>query len=202
MTGLGVARSATYRTIVADPPWPFRWDGGAGGRRRRATPLPYPTMSLEQIESLPVAEWAHRDGCHLFLWATEEQYREGRAVAVARAWGFEPVSTLIWRKPNFGVGHFPRAGHEPLLVCRRGSPRPLTRRDVHSVQTWAQPRTSGNGGKQHSRKPEGALDLIEQASEGPYLEMFARRARFGWDYWGDESLGTAELPGDVARAAA
>ena len=28
---------------------------------------------------------------------------------------------------------------------------------------------------------------------GPYLEMFARRARFGWDFWGDESLGTAEL---------
>jgi N6-adenosine-specific RNA methylase IME4 len=23
--------------------------------------------------------------------------------------------------------------------------------------------------------------------------MFARRARFGWDYWGDQSLGTAEI---------
>jgi N6-adenosine-specific RNA methylase IME4 len=26
------------------------------------------------------------------------------------------------------------------------------------------------------------------------VEMFARRARFGWDYWGNQSLGTAELP--------
>ena len=25
------------------------------------------------------------------------------------------------------------------------------------------------------------------------LELFARRARFGWDYWGDQSLGTAEM---------
>lgn len=28
---------------------------------------------------------------------------------------------------------------------------------------------------------------------GPYVELFARRARFGWDYWGDQSLGTAEM---------
>jgi N6-adenosine-specific RNA methylase IME4 len=45
----------------------------------------------------------------------------------------------------------------------------------------------------HSAKPEAFLDLVEQVSPGPYLEMFARRARFGWDYWGDESLGTATL---------
>jgi hypothetical protein len=25
-----------------------------------------------------------------------------------------------------------------------------------------------------------------------------RRARFGWDYWGDESLGTVELPEEAA----
>ena len=45
----------------------------------------------------------------------------------------------------------------------------------------------------HSAKPEAFLDLVEQVSAGPYVELFARRARFGWDYWGDESLGTAEL---------
>ena len=26
------------------------------------------------------------------------------------------------------------------------------------------------------------------------VELFARRARLGWDYWGDESLGTASFP--------
>jgi N6-adenosine-specific RNA methylase IME4 len=35
--------------------------------------------------------------------------------------------------------------------------------------------------------------MVEAMSPGPYLELFARRARFGWDYWGDESLGTAEM---------
>ena len=45
----------------------------------------------------------------------------------------------------------------------------------------------------HSSKPEAFIDMVEQVSPGPYLEMFARRARFGWDYYGDESLNTAEV---------
>lgn len=47
---------------------------------------------------------------------------------------------------------------------------------------------------EHSAKPDAFLDLVEQVSPGPYLEMFARRGRLGWDYWGDESLQTIELP--------
>jgi hypothetical protein len=31
--------------------------------------------------------------------------------------------------------------------------------------------------------------------------MFARRARFGWDYFGDESLGTAKLTPTSEEAA-
>jgi N6-adenosine-specific RNA methylase IME4 len=45
----------------------------------------------------------------------------------------------------------------------------------------------------HSAKPEAFLDLVEQMSPAPRLEMFARRDRLGWDTWGNESLGTAEL---------
>lgn len=57
---------------------------------------------------------------------------------------------------------------------------------------WTWPR-----GK-HSEKPDAFYDLVEQVSPAPYVELFARRARFGWDYWGDESLGTAEMPGEIA----
>jgi N6-adenosine-specific RNA methylase IME4 len=71
-------------------------------------------------------------------------------------------------------------------------------RDVHSVQTWSQPHASDGGGKVHSAKPDGFYDLVERSIPGPYLELFARRARFGWDYWGDQSLGTAEMPEAVA----
>jgi N6-adenosine-specific RNA methylase IME4 len=45
----------------------------------------------------------------------------------------------------------------------------------------------------HSAKPEAFLDLVEQASPGPYLELFARRNRLGWDTWGNESLEMVDL---------
>lgn len=190
-----------YRTILADPPWPFQWSGGKGGRRRRETELGYRTMTVAAIADLDVASVAHPDGCNLFLWATDEMYREGDAVRVARAWGFEPVGpAIIWAKPNYGAGFFPRAGHEMLMVCRtRGVAAfwndVFAARATHSVQTWGQARAPKNGGKQHSRKPEDAADLAEIVSPGPYLEMFARRTRLGWDTWGDQALEHVALGG-------
>lgn len=46
---------------------------------------------------------------------------------------------------------------------------------------------------EHSAKPEVFLDLVEQVSPPPRLELFARRNRLGWETWGDESLQTVEL---------
>ena len=31
------------------------------------------------------------------------------------------------------------------------------------------------------------VDLIERCSPGPYLEMFARGDREGWDMWGNQA---------------
>jgi N6-adenosine-specific RNA methylase IME4 len=45
----------------------------------------------------------------------------------------------------------------------------------------------------HSEKPEAFFDLVEQVSPGPYLELFARRNRLGWDTWGDEALQHVEV---------
>lgn len=183
-----------YRTIVADPPWPFSWNGGAGGAHRNPTPMAYDLMVLEDIKALPLRESeeiaAH---AHLFLWVTPELQREGEGVATARAWGFEPVDEIIWEKPNIGMGVFPRHVHEPLLICRRGNLPFTGPKNIRSVQKWSQRHAGNGGGKVHSAKPDAALDLVEQVSPGPYVELFARRARFGWDYWGDQSLGTAEM---------
>lgn len=181
---------ARYRTIVADPPWPFEWQGGPGGRRRNATRLGYPTMSVQQICECSRDDVA--DDATLYLWLTREAMHGGEGRTVARAWGFpEMVGEFVWRKPNFGAGDYPRIGHETCAIYRRGrgSLRPGHRQDVHSVQTWAQD-YSNNSGKKHSAKPDGLQDLLEQAHYGPYLEMFARRERFGWDTWGNQSLGT------------
>lgn len=190
--------SGKYRTVLADPPWPMRatsrpW-AGSGGRRRHATVWPYSVMSIEDICEIDVEAMIAPEA-HLFLWVPASFNREGVGVSVARVWGFEPLNEIVWAKPNFGLGRFPRPQHEILLVCRRGA-LPFRLRDVGSVQFWALPRLK-DGGRIHSAKPDGAIDLIERASPGPYLELFARRARFGWDYWGNESLGTAELQSKI-----
>lgn len=190
----------TYRSIVADPPWPIRdaravgkaW-ANSGGTRSRPTPFPYQVQSLEWIESLPVARVAERDA-HLFLWVPASLNREGIGVRVARAWGFDPLNEIVWAKTNFGLGRFPRPQHEILLVCRRGN-LPFNLNNIGSVQTWSQPNAKGRGGKIHSAKPDASYDLIQQASPGPYIELFSRVARLGWETWGDEALhGTEAMP--------
>ncbi len=167
-----------YRTIVADPPWDHS-DGFvselAAGRRDR--PLPYGTMSVEEIMELPVRSLA--DGsCRLFLWATNRFMPD--AYEVLAAWGFRYVQTLVWEKPdpNYCTGSL-TANLEFCLVGRRGSPPRLGRFPGAVLR-------AGSG--QHSAKPEAFLDHVEQVSGGPYLEMFSRRARFGWDTWGDQAL--------------
>lgn len=193
--------SAKYRTIVADPPWPIVWTGGGAtrvnGRGERHTNhqfrkgLQYDTMSVDAIAALGITDLAD-DNAALFLWTTEEMALEGHATRVARAWGFEPMRTIVWCKRSPGLGKFPRPSHELVLVCRRGS-IDFDSANTMSWQIWKAP--SDGAGRKHSAKPDGFYDLVEQVVDGPYLEIFARRARFGWEYAGDGSLGTVEIPG-------
>jgi N6-adenosine-specific RNA methylase IME4 len=37
------------------------------------------------------------------------------------------------------------------------------------------------------------LDFFETLGKSPYLELFARRQRLGWDTWGNEALQHVEL---------
>lgn len=68
-----------------------------------------------------------------------------------------------------------------------------TKGDEPRVNTrwWTWPRG------EHSAKPEAFLDLVEQVSPGPYLELFARRNRLGWDTWGDGALQHVKIYEDV-----
>ena len=45
---------------------------------------------------------------------------------------------------------------------------------------------------EHSRKPDDLYHYAESLP-GPYLELFARRARPGWDVWGNEVESTVDL---------
>jgi N6-adenosine-specific RNA methylase IME4 len=142
-------------------------------------------MTIDEIASLPVDGLAEKDA-HLYLWTTNRYLFDAKTVA--EAWGFRYAQILVWAKTpkGLGPGGTWAQSTEYVLFCRRGSLKSLRRFD----STWFNWKRMGNA---HSRKPDAFLDMVEQASPGPYVELFARRARFGWDYWGDQSLGTAEM---------
>jgi N6-adenosine-specific RNA methylase IME4 len=41
--------------------------------------------------------------------------------------------------------------------------------------------------REHSRKPDCVRDRIERLVAGPYLELFGRETKEGWDCWGNEA---------------
>ena len=54
--------------------------------------------------------------------------------------------------------------------------------------------------REHSRKPDGLYDLIEQCSPGPFLEIFARHKRQGWSQWGDQIEAAPVLVPDLVAS--
>lgn len=147
------------------------------GYSHKSTALPYASMDLEVIQSLPVAELAFADA-HLYLWTTNRYLHD--AYHIAEAWGFAPVKPLIWCKEPMGFMGKPFVSSaEFVLFCRKGN---LASMGQVGRQWWIWKRAA------HSTKPEGFLDIVEAVSPGPYLEMFARRNRLGWDTWGNESF--------------
>lgn len=178
----------TYSTIVADPPWQPGLGGTWGARVDKGRPQRfYGTMPVDEIKALnvPAAPQAH-----LYLWALSQHADWG--FEVARAWGFEPVTMLTWCKPGLGVGRF-RCNTEHVIVARKGTRHgnPFGSGGRVSQATegthFAWPRG------RHSQKPEAFYLLVERLSPGPYLEMFARDRRLGWDAWGNEVDSDVEI---------
>jgi N6-adenosine-specific RNA methylase IME4 len=207
-----------YATIVADPPWPMPETGRTtrgetdsrgtytaksgrvvdgtwwGKHRGGSVKLPYSTMTLAEIGALPVDALAEPDA-HLYVWTTNRFLED--TYGIVRGWGFRPAQLLVWAKPPMGVG-FGGAftvTTEFIIFARRGS-LPHAQRQDSSWWKWS--RVYENGHIAHSAKPDAFLDLVEQVSPAPRLEMFARRNRLGWDTWGNEALQHVEIPENVS----
>ncbi len=180
-----------YRTIVADPPWDHSDGTGrsygladhrcnSGQLPPATTRLPYQTMSVDQISALRIP--AENDA-HLFLWTTQRFLRD--SWDVADTWGFRVVCSLVWCKRPMGFfgGTFYGNSTEFAQYCVRGRPETIGSVDRRWFQ-WPRSAPSERTG----RKPEAFLDMVESVCPGPYLELFARRQRLGWDTWGNEAL--------------
>jgi N6-adenosine-specific RNA methylase IME4 len=190
----------TYRTIVADPPWPQKGGGPLKGGRHAegfvgttgSQPMPYQTMTIDQIAAMRVGDLVHPDGCHLYLWTTNGFLAD--AFHVVSAWGFTYSTLLVWAKNPMGGGLGGAYGisTEFCLYARRGKVRPLSRQRG-TWFNWKRPYDE-RGKPKHSAKPPEFYSMVEGISPGPRLELFAREARAGWDTWGDQAPGGLPLP--------
>lgn len=186
-----------YKTIVIDPPWQYGiWGSGSDkalvqGDANKPAPLPYSSMTLDEIKALPLKNLAD-ENCELYLWTTQKYLPV--SFEVLKAWGFKYCQTLTWCKKPMGKGqggvYTPTT--EFLLLARRGKMPKVERVDT----TWWEVKRQ----KKHSKKPEFFQDLIQTVSEAPRLEMFARRKRDGWHVWGNEVESDIQIIGDFPNA--
>jgi len=174
----------TFRTILADPPWRFQNRTGKMAPEHRRLSR-YGTLSEDEIAALPVNRLATSTS-HLYLWVPNALLPQGlKAMA---AWGFQYKTNIIWHKvrkdggsDGRGVGFYFRNVTELLLFGTKGKQaRTLApgRRQVNLIATRK---------REHSRKPDEQYAVIEACSPGPFLELFSRGTRSGWECWGHEA---------------
>ena len=173
-----------YKTIYADPPWQFANRTGKMAPEHKRLNR-YSTMKLEDIKRLPVQQ-AAEEKSHLYLWVPNALLPDG--LEVMKAWGFEYKTNIIWEKirkdgmpDGRGVGFYFRNVTEILLFGVKGdNNRTLQagRSQVNLVRSMK---------REHSRKPDEMVSIIESCSPGPYLELFARGERDHWDMWGNQA---------------
>lgn len=173
-----MSETKKYGIIYADPPWRYDMKRGSGVAENH-----YPTMSIEEICALPVADLAAKDSA-LFLWATFPQLKE--SFRVIESWGFRyKTLAFLWLKQNrkadtwfYGMGFWTRSNAEVCLLATRGHPK----RQSAGIHQFVISHI-----EQHSKKPDVVRDKIVQLmGDLPRVELFARQKMPGWDVWGNE----------------
>ena len=185
---------SNYGAILADPPWSFKtWSAKGMGKnpdgmvdfgKANVAERHYKTMNLDDIKAMPVADLAAKD-CVLFMWAIDPML--DAALDVGAAWGFKfKTVAFYWAKTGtndpkkfpIGTGHWTRANPEQCLLFTRGKP--------HRVDAGVRKLIIAQR-REHSRKPDECHAGIERLVAGPYLELFGRQQRPGWDVWGNQT---------------
>jgi N6-adenosine-specific RNA methylase IME4 len=149
--------------IYADPPW--RYEHAISDSRKIENQ--YPTMTTEEIAAVDPAP---EEDAVLFLWATSPKLQEG--MQILEAWGFTYRTSMVWVKPQIGMGYYARSQHELLLIGALGSlPMPLPENRPSSVIDGRR--------TEHSAKPD-LRPVIDSMYPGLWKrEMFSRRPADG-----------------------
>jgi N6-adenosine-specific RNA methylase IME4 len=170
-----------YRVGNVDVPWPYEPDDQNPSHRGI---LPYPTMSIAEMCSLPVGQIMHEDSI-LWFWTTNFHLRN--AYTVLDAWGFHETPTMLtWAKDRMGNGHWLRGQTEHAILAVRG--KPIITLTNQTTLLHAPVRA-------HSQKPVEFYDFVEKLCPSPrYADIFSRyQHSTKWDCHGDEAPGAGTL---------
>ena len=170
----------SYSVILADPPW--NWKARSAKGEGRSAKNHYNVMEQDDLRRMSVSSLAADDSV-LFLWVLNSLLSQG--LQLIDAWGFTFKTVgFCWVKTNrrsgslfMGLGYHTRQNVELCLIATKGKPKRVSG-GVHQVVM--SPR------REHSRKPDEVYERIEALYPGPYLELFSRTTRTGWDAIGDE----------------
>lgn len=171
-----------YKTIYIDPPWEEK----GGGKIKRGADKHYETMTIKEIEALPIPSLADLNGCHLYMWVTNNFLEKG--LALIKKWGFEYITIITWQKDRFGLGQYYRGITEHCIFASTKKRLPYkyelqidgSKKRCQGITGFFEPKTI------HSRKPFKMREMIERVSYAPRIELFARQQFDTWDCWGNE----------------
>lgn len=165
-----------YNVIYADPPWQYDNMGFDQSAQSH-----YTTMSVEEICNLSIPDLIDKKAV-LFLWVTNAFVKEG--LQVIDKWGFEYKTNMVWIKnKGMGIGWFMQGRHELLFIATKGEGMHPKYKPI----SWFESEVT-----KHSKKPEQVYELIEKMYDKPYIELFGRNNRKGWDVWGKEAPDTGK----------
>ena len=188
--GLEQYAGADFACVAADPPWRFKSNSAEKPGRNAARH--YATMTLAEIEALPVRDVIAKD-CILWFWITGPLLVKGAHIPIMRAWGFEPTAVgFTWVKLNrnaqklffmqqdifLGGGFTTRKNAEFCLIGKRGK---SLRQSASVREVILSPL------REHSRKPDEFFEAVEKYSAGSRIELFGRQSRPGWTVLGFEA---------------
>lgn len=174
-----------FPIIYLDPPWEYKDKSHAG---KRGSIYKYPSMSDEELASLPISDIA-ADQSVILCWATAPKLPV--AIKLIAAWGFKYKTIgFVWVKTNrragtpfMGMGSYTRANAEFVLLGVRGKATKLVKN--HSVHQIIQSPI-----REHSQKPEEVpIEIVKLFGDLPRVELFARSQREGWMVCGNEIAG-------------
>jgi N6-adenosine-specific RNA methylase IME4 len=148
-------------------------------------------MTDAELMTLPVGHLV-RQHALLLYWTTGWAVATGRAQAIVRAWGAEPVTEIVWIKTTkndkvrIGTGYRVRTMHEPILLAKWGNPehKPF-------------PSSFRGLARRHSEKPTEFYHMVVAHTLGRVrCDLFsAGIQRPGFEGWGSDHR-TAEAQSD------